>query len=54
MVRRIEVTYRLRAPEDKRPEIERVLAFHAEKCPVARTLSGCVEIETRLELIPEG
>jgi uncharacterized OsmC-like protein len=40
----------LRAPADRRPVIERVLAVHADHCPVARTLRGCVEIATRLEL----
>lgn len=53
VVKRIEVTYHLRAPEEKRETIERVLAVHADHCPVARTLRGCVEIETRLELDPE-
>ena len=54
VVRRIEVTYHLRAPEAQRPVIERVLAMHADHCPVARTLKGCVEIATRLELAAEG
>lgn len=54
VVRRIDVTYRLRAPAEQRPVIERVLAMHADRCPVARTLRGCVEITTRLELEPEG
>ena len=50
VIRRIEVVYHLRAPADQRPVIERVLAVHADHCPVARTLRGCVEITTRLEL----
>lgn len=54
VVRRIEVTYHLRAPADQRPVIERVLGVHAGHCPVARTLEGCVEIVTRLELEPES
>lgn len=54
VVRRIEVTYHLKAPESSRPVIERVLAVHADHCPVARTLRGCVEIETRLELEAAG
>jgi uncharacterized OsmC-like protein len=52
VIRRIEVTYHLRAPAEQREVIERVLAMHADHCPVARTLRGCVEIETRLELEP--
>jgi len=31
--------------------IDRVLGFHVSKCPVARTLEGCVEITTELELV---
>lgn len=50
VIRRIEVVYHLRAPAEKRDVIERVLGVHADHCPVARTLRGCVEIETRLEL----
>lgn len=54
VIRRIEVTYHLRAAESQRPAIERVLGVHADHCPVARTLRGCVEIDTRLELEPEA
>ena len=51
MIRRIHVRYRLQADPDKREAIDRVLGFHASKCPVARTLEGCVEITTELELV---
>jgi organic hydroperoxide reductase OsmC/OhrA len=54
VIRRIEVTYHLRAPAEKRSVIERVLDVHADHCPVARTLRGCVEIATGLELEEEG
>jgi hypothetical protein len=33
------------------------LGFHADRCPVARTIGGCVDITTSLELTtlgPEG
>jgi uncharacterized OsmC-like protein len=50
VIRRIHVTYRLTADEAKRPTIERVLGFHADHCPVARTIGGCVAISTSLEL----
>jgi uncharacterized OsmC-like protein len=30
--------------------IDRVLAVHADRCPVARTIGGCVDITTSLEL----
>ena len=48
---RIEVVYHLRIGEEKRDTVARVHSFHADHCPVARTLEGCVEIETRFELM---
>jgi hypothetical protein len=30
-----------------------VLGFHADRCPVARTIGGCVTISTSLDLHPE-
>jgi uncharacterized OsmC-like protein len=56
VVKRIHVTYRLAVDEavitdeKKRAAIDRVLGFHAERCPVARTIGGCVDITTNLEL----
>jgi uncharacterized OsmC-like protein len=56
VVRRIHVTYHLvvdqavMGDETKRAAIDRVLGFHAERCPVARTIGGCVDISTSLEL----
>jgi hypothetical protein len=38
------------ADQRKRAAIERVLGFHADRCPVARTIGGCVAITTRLDL----
>jgi hypothetical protein len=49
VVRRIHVTYRLRAEADQRPTAERVLGFHAQACPLARSISDCVTITTSLE-----
>ena len=49
IIRRIHVRYRLRVPASSRETVERVLAVHADSCPVARTLKGCVEIETEVE-----
>ena len=63
MVKRIHVTYHLAvdqaviADEAKRAALDRVLGFHADRCPVARTIGGCVDITTSLELTtltPEG
>jgi uncharacterized OsmC-like protein len=50
VLRRIHVTYHLKAEPEKRDVAERVLGFHAEACPLARSISGCVDITTSLEL----
>jgi uncharacterized OsmC-like protein len=50
VVKRIHVTYRLAADQAQRATIERVLSFHADRCPVARTIGNCVAISTSLEL----
>ena len=49
VIRRIEVTYDLALAEGLREMAERVHGFHADKCPVARSIGGSIEIETRLE-----
>lgn len=53
VIRRVHVRYRLRADPERREAIDRVLEFHARKCPVARTIGDCVDISTELELIEE-
>lgn len=52
VIRRIHVTYHLRAGEEHRETVERVHGMHADKCPVYRTLSGCIDITT--EYVLEG
>lgn len=50
MVDRIHVVYSLELEdENDREEARRVREMHAEFCPVARTLSGCVDITTELQ-----
>ena len=49
VIRRIHVTYHLKADPDKREAAEKVLGFHADFCPVARTIKGCVDITTELQ-----
>ena len=51
VIRRIFVLYKLRAPEEKREMIERIHRVHAERCPVARSLKGSIEIQTSYELV---
>lgn len=50
VVKRIHVTYHLKTAATNREAAERVLGFHADYCPVARTIRDCVEITTSLEI----
>jgi uncharacterized OsmC-like protein len=50
VVKRIHVIYNLRLAADQREAAQRVLEFHADFCPVARTLKGSVEITTSLQM----
>ncbi len=50
VIRRIHVRYHLKIDPARRDTAERVLGFHAERCPVARTIGGCVAITTSLEM----
>lgn len=54
VVRRIHVTYHLHVAPEKREVAERVLGFHADYCPVARTIRDCVTITTALEVVAAG
>jgi uncharacterized OsmC-like protein len=49
IIKRIRVRYTLRdCPDDKRETAERAHEFHASRCPVARSIGGCIEITTQL------
>jgi uncharacterized OsmC-like protein len=50
VIRRIHVRYQLKVEPAKRETAERVLGFHADACPVARTLGGCIAITTELAM----
>ncbi len=54
VVKRIHVIYNLRLAPDQREAAQRVLEFHADFCPVARTLKGSVEITTSLQMEDAG
>jgi len=50
-LKRIFVRYQLRAdPGADRPAIDRVMGFHADHCPVARSLRGAIDITTSIDL----
>lgn len=47
VVKHIHVEYQLSGvEEDQRDTVERVLGFHADKCPVARSISPQIAITT--------
>ncbi|MQA86494.1 MAG: hypothetical protein GEV03_18135 [Streptosporangiales bacterium] len=51
VLKRINVTYQLTVdPNADQSAIERVHGFHAERCPVARSIGGSVAITTHLEV----
>ena len=52
VIRRIHVRYRLRLEAEQQETAERVHGFHADYCPVARTIRDCVDITTSLEMEP--
>jgi uncharacterized OsmC-like protein len=50
VIKRIRVHYQLtRCPAEKREAAERAHSFHASRCPVAKSISGSIEITTELE-----
>ncbi|MBD3307458.1 hypothetical protein GF339_13600 [candidate division KSB3 bacterium] len=50
VVKRIHVRYHLKIDPAKREIAEHVHSFHADHCPVARTIRDCVAISTSLEM----
>jgi uncharacterized OsmC-like protein len=50
VVKRIHVTYHLNLRPQDRETAERVHGFHKDHCPVARTIGGCVDITTSLDM----
>jgi uncharacterized OsmC-like protein len=50
VIKRIRVHYLLNGcPPDKREAAERAHQFHASRCPVAKSIAGCIDISTELE-----
>ncbi|HBU56304.1 MAG TPA: hypothetical protein DEB33_01055 [Gemmatimonadetes bacterium] len=50
IIRKVHVTYRVRAREEHRETVERVHAMHADRCPVYRTLKDAIDITTEYVL----
>lgn len=55
VLKRISVRYVLALdPGADRNVAERALGFHAQHCPVARSIGGCIAIATDLEVISDA
>jgi uncharacterized OsmC-like protein len=51
VIKRIHVTYRLRLDEGAdREKVERAFEHHMPKCPVYRSIGGCIDVTTSLEV----
>ena len=50
IIRRIHVTYYLKLIPEQQETAERVHEFHADKCPVARSIKGSIDITTELKM----
>lgn len=52
VIKRIFVRYRLNVdPGVDRSVVDRVMGFHADRCPVARSIRGAIAVSTDIELI---
>jgi len=51
LLKRIHAHYKLRADELHRETVERVHGFHQDRCPVARSIKGAIEVTTSYELV---
>jgi uncharacterized OsmC-like protein len=52
VIKSIHVRYHLAGvPADKREAAERSHTFHAGRCPVAKSIGGCIAISTELEFV---
>jgi uncharacterized OsmC-like protein len=50
VMKRIHVIYHLRLDPEKREAALRAHSFHADNCPMARSVKGCIAITTDLQM----
>ncbi|MGH3047752.1 MAG: OsmC family protein [Gaiellaceae bacterium] len=51
VIKRIHVRYRLRLDTDAdREKVQRAFEHHMPKCPVYRSVGGCIDVTTSLEV----
>ena len=51
VIKRIHVRYKLHAAEDQRETAEHAYRIHVDRCPLARSLRGSIEITTSLDFV---
>jgi uncharacterized OsmC-like protein len=52
VIKRIRVTYKLRLEANAdRDKVQRAFEHHMPKCPVYRSIGGCIDITTDLEVL---
>ena len=51
LIKRIHVTYELKIAVENRETAVRVHDFHADYCPVARSIRDSIEITTELTMV---
>jgi len=52
-IARMRVRYRIAIPTGTRAAAERALATHAEKCPAAMSVRGCIPIDITADITEE-
>jgi len=50
VIKRIFVSYHLKVADGHRDTAKRVHGFHADYCPVAKSIGGCIDIITDLNM----
>jgi organic hydroperoxide reductase OsmC/OhrA len=50
VIRRIHVTYHLKLKPQQQETAQKVHGFHADFCPVARSIKGSIDVTTELKL----
>ncbi len=50
VIKRVHVVYTLKLDPAQRETAERVHAMHADRCPVYKTVSGCIDVTTELRM----
>jgi organic hydroperoxide reductase OsmC/OhrA len=50
VIRRIHVTYQLKLKPEQQEAAQKVHGFHADFCPVARSIKGSIDISTELKM----